>query len=481
MNNITLTGSNTLFFSRRIFFSTTSVIVTLLATSLFLIAMSTEANGVIDCDQMAWVVASETELNAAIDCFNGKTAVGNYTILLNQDISLTAGIQPINNTMSGVSLLIEGGGFVIDGQSIFNLRPFLIEEATHTTFQNITITRGGSVGVENSGVLTLINSIISNHGQNGSGDEKGGIINNRNGIITITQSTIQDNEGEIFGAGILNDGSLSINESIVNGNSSVSGGGILNFGTALINNTTIRDNEGQGGSGGGIYSRSNSETTINNSTVSNNYAEAGGGIHSSGTITITNSTISGNSSLFEGGGIETAYGIATISNSTISGNSIVTNTMADSGGGLYIFQATTTIIDSTINGNTSLGDGDNIHNEAGSLTIKNSIIADGNDYANCIGSIISNGYNISTDDSCDLDEMTDFPNTNPMLGPLQDNGGPTFTHALLEGSGAIDAGSTLLTQDQRGVLRPQGGLADIGSFELVQTVQYGLFLPLISN
>ena len=57
----------------------------------------------------------------------------------------------------------------------------------------------------------------------------------------------------------------------------------------------------------------------------------------------------------------------------------------------------------------------------------------------------------------------------PLLGPLQDNGGPTFTHALLPGSPAIDhipAENCEVTTDQRGVARPQGAACDIGAYEL---------------
>jgi len=93
---------------------------------------------------------------------------------------------------------------------------------------------------------------------------------------------------------------------------------------------------------------------------------------------------------------------------------------------------------------------------------------------NCSGAIIDGGHNISSDDSCGFDPANgSMPNTNPLLGWLQDNGGPTWTHALLEGSPAIDAGDDALcpTTDQRGAPRPLDGngdglaVCDIGSFE----------------
>jgi len=90
-------------------------------------------------------------------------------------------------------------------------------------------------------------------------------------------------------------------------------------------------------------------------------------------------------------------------------------------------------------------------------------------------SLISQGYNVDSDGSCQLTAPTDRPGVDPQLGPLQDNGGATLTHALLPGSPAIDAipwgtngcGTTLIS-DQRGQARPQpaSGACDIGAYEV---------------
>jgi hypothetical protein len=89
--------------------------------------------------------------------------------------------------------------------------------------------------------------------------------------------------------------------------------------------------------------------------------------------------------------------------------------------------------------------------------------------------LTSHGFNLDGDGTCGLDQMTDLPDTDPMLGALMGNGGPTETHALLAGSPAIDhippadctdiAGAPV-TADQRGVSVPQGAGCDIGAFEL---------------
>lgn len=105
------------------------------------------------------------------------------------------------------------------------------------------------------------------------------------------------------------------------------------------------------------------------------------------------------------------------------------------------------------------------------VVVKNAIVS-GNTLDNCDtaqlgGAISSQGNNISSDESCPFTQSTDKRNTNPLLGPLQDNGGPTDTRALLAGSPATDAGSNAAcpTTDQRGVERPQGTACDMGAFE----------------
>jgi hypothetical protein len=216
------------------------------------------------------------------------------------------------------------------------------------------------------------------------------------------------------------------------------------------------------------------DVTISGLTITNGNANLntdgvslGGGIfNNGGTLTITNSTLSGNSASDAGGGIFNSVShsnatnvSATITNSTLSGNS------AGIAGGILNSQvgstccATVTIGDTVLNA----GAGANI----------------GNLFS---GTITSLGYNLSSDDGGGfLTGPGDQINTAPMLGPLQDNGGLTFTHALLTGSPAIDKGKNFsaATTDQRGpgfartvdlgLPRPTGGDGtDIGAFE-VQT------------
>jgi hypothetical protein len=118
---------------------------------------------------------------------------------------------------------------------------------------------------------------------------------------------------------------------------------------------------------------------------------------------------------------------------------------------------------------------------AATITAANTIVS-GNSApagANCYdgagglsSSFVSTGHNVEDLDTCNFDQPSDQPNTNPLLGALVDNGGPTATHALLPGSPAINAGDNstcaaapVSGMDQRGIPRPQGLVCDIGAYE----------------
>jgi hypothetical protein len=227
--------------------------------------------------------------------------------------------------------------------------------------------------------------------------------------------------------------------------------GIQNGGTLTISNSTVAGNLGTifgGGSGGGIYNDNLGTVTINNSTVSGNRANVGGGIYNDnlGTVTINSSTVSGNTASGPegfgfGGGIANS-GTLTINNSTVSGNSADRN-----GGGI-----------------------------SGYSTLQNSIVAN-NSGGNCDSSMNSNGYNLSSDNTCNFNGTGDLNNTDPKLGQLGYYGGATQTIPLLSGSPAIDAGNPngctdsqghLLKTDQRGEPRhdkEDTSGCDMGAYE----------------
>jgi hypothetical protein len=288
--------------------------------------------------------------------------------------------------------------------------------------------------------------------------------------VVLSKFTIRNGKAN-YGGGIFNSGMLTINDSIISGNTALagfrnacSGGGVLNDGTLSINHTTISGNKAVEGGGLCIHRTA----TINNSTITGNTASDtganpnGGGIFStSATLTINNSTISGNVTAqygdhgygAEGGGI---YGSATVNNSTISGNSA--GGYSGLAGGIY---GSVTVSNSTITGNSaSYGVGGIIGGYQ--TTLENTIVA-GNSNGNCGININSNGYNLSSDNTCNFNNTGDLNNTDPKLGQLGNYGGPTQTIPLLAKSPAIDAGNPygctdgsgkLLKTDQRGKPRP---------------------------
>jgi hypothetical protein len=154
----------------------------------------------------------------------------------------------------------------------------------------------------------------------------------------------------------------------------------------------------------------------------------------------------------------------------VSGNS------AGFGGGILNF-GSVTLTNATVTDNSANFNGSGIFNglnPRGTVTLKNTIVA--NSFINCSGPITSAGHNLDSGNTCGLTGPGDLTNINPLLGPLQDNGGVTFTHALLPGSPAIGTGSPDCpppATDQRGVTRPQGATCDIGAYELSAATRAG--------
>lgn len=456
----------------------------LVLVSVLILALARQARAGFDCSGNIWSVNNESALNSAIACYNSQVTAGSYTITFTQNISLTTNTTGISNTTSGVALVLDGSGLTIDGQNIEGVRPFTIEPDTVVTIQNIWVTGGHTTadaggGIRNEGELTLQHSTVSGNVTSHNG---GGIGNE--GTLIVIDCTISDNSTDNSGGGLMSDsGTLTVNNSVISGNTAERhGGGIYSFnGTLAIDNSTINGNSATN-AGGGIVTFV-IVATINNSTIRDNTANhEGGGLHGGGNVTINNSTISNNSvSKGPGGGINhfTFGSTLVINNSTISGNSATD----DWGGGIITsFDTTTSISSSTISDNSSITS-DNLAGRAGGilnsgiLNIDNSIIANSTGNEECLnfgGTINDIGYNIVEDNSCGFTGGSD-----PMLAPLQDNGGPTFTHALFPGSPAINRGNTTLTTDQRGASRPQGLSDDIGAFEGTFVFSDFVYLPIV--
>ena len=383
------------------------------------------------------------------------------TLLLTMDAPAFASHTPVTNTNDGGAGSLRQA--IIDASSGETIDVTGVSGTILLTSGQIVITKSLTINGPGAATLTIdgdaSSRIFSVNGgvtvsisgltiTNGSASPGGAIFNL--GVLTITNSTISDSSGTTRGGGIYNSGgTLNLSGSIISGNTATGGttrgGGIWNSGTATITNSTISGNTAQGSTSDGAGLWNSGTMTVTNSTISNNTGQFGTGIRNAeGTLTVTNSTISGNGA--SGGGDAVSPGI-------------------DTNGGIVI------LISSTIAENRANQFG-SIRNwgtsSAGSIT--NTILDGITAAVECGGGFLlpSLGHNLSEDGSCGFTATGDLQNTDPLLGPLADNGGPTFTHELLTGSPAIDAGDkdAAPVTDQRGISRPQGSQSDIGAFEV---------------
>lgn len=277
--------------------------------------------------------------------------------------------------------------------------------------------------------------------------------------VNISGVTVQHGSAAT-GAGLNVSGALTLHGSRVTDNVASSvGGGIYAGGTLTVTQSRIDGNEATGG--GGIFV-SFLPVTVEDSEISGNHVSGGGGgIYSSGTLVVVNSTLSGNSAGGDGGGLYVVESNDNhLYNVTIAGNT------AGAAGG-------------------ESGDGGGVR-ALGGVSASNTIVGGNNDnssggdqHPDCSGTLSSGGYNlIANVAGCTIggDISGNQLGVDPLLGPLQNNGGSTLTHALLEGSPALDGGNpggchdhdgALLASDQRGSDRPGAGsaLCDIGAYE----------------
>ena len=313
---------------------------------------------------------------------------------------------------------------------------------------------------------------------NGSADNGGGMYN-YDGTSIMENITFSGNTANYSG-GLFNYGSCMLTNVTFSSNSAYNGGGMYNYGTSILTNVIFNSNSSFN-YGGGMISYGTS--TLTNVTFSHNSAtEYGGGMFNSGTSTLTNVTFSDNSAVYSGGMYN--YGTSILENVTFSGNSAVYS------GGMYNYYGTATLTNVTFNGNSASGFGGGVYvGDDSTLILKNTILAINTapKSPDCYGILISYGYNlIQNTTGCTIsgDEKGNIYGKDPLLGPLADNGGYTLTYALLPGSPAIDAADFTdpygnpVTEDQRGVSRPQGPVNDIGAFELVYQVHW-FWLPFV--
>lgn len=374
--------------------------------------------------------------------FTGTIGLTSATLTITQDVIITG----------------PGSGLLTVHRASGGFRVFTMNPAT-VSISGMTIADGlaaDGAGILADGSLTLTDVIIKDCGASNSG---GGIINYLD--LTLTNCTIQNCTAITDGGGIYNDdGTVIATNLILTDCYAVGdGGGIWNGGGDVTHTGgSITDNQADGVGGGILNTGTYTPTDL---AISGNVPN---GINNSGTIPIVRCTLSGNN-----GGLDNT-GTVTIDNSTLSGN---INYAVQN-------EFVLGITHSTITNNGSGGLGGVNNSAAANLTIQNTIFCLNTNYdiTTADGDCTSNGNNIFGVAIVDgspgtlstgVDDQYNVTSVQLNLGPLQDNGGPTFTHALLVGSVAIDAGNNVSAPatDQRGAgfSRVINGTIDIGAFE----------------
>ncbi len=366
-------------------------------------------------------------LRADIAAANSGDTIVFATSLDGKTITLTSGQLTISK-----NLTIQGPGanqLTISGDQLS--RVFEVNANQPVVLSGLTISNGHSA----------IGGAIFNHS-----------------TLTISGCTVSNSRTFIVGSGggIFNSGTLTVSNCTVSGDFANIGGGIYNSGTMTVSNSTVFGNKSSY-NGAGIYNRGT--LTVSGSTLSGNGAQSGdgGGIENySGTATLTNSTLCNNKARYGGGALCVELGKATLTNCTLSLNS------ANYGGGIDMFYqgGHLNLTNTIVAGNYILSGGPDIYNPwGGAIFADHNLIGDGagcNDISNGSGGNIVGGIN--------------RPPIYARLGPLQNNGGPTQTMALLAGSPAIGHAdnSRAPAADQRGVTRidEAGETTDIGAFEV---------------
>jgi hypothetical protein len=401
-----------------------------------------------------------------------------------------------------VSASGSGGGMHIgtggDGSLRHTVVKTVFENNISTVGPGSLVPSGGGLMFSSSKGLLLKESQFL--GNIGNGGEGGGVYVSSGGqAVDVENCVFQDNASDGHGGGMR----------------------VGLGGTVLVTDSIFDNNEsraGSNGQGGGLYVNNGDDVTVIRSTFTANSADAEGGggyLHPQGTsggLVVTDSTFNGNTAVLSGGGAHLHVAQeGVIANSTFSANT----TGGEGGGFYYSASMGPAITNSTFSGNTAALSGGGMQLDVGGLSsfnnltvvqntsttgagggaevgfmtvFRNSIFfqnsaAVGNSddcFGPASGLVTSDGYNIWGPEADNVDcnmvgDLNDLFDVDPMIGALADNGGPTFTHALLAGSPAIDGGNptgcedadgNLLTVDQRGMVRPFGVNCDIGAYEL---------------
>lgn len=340
----------------------------------------------------------------------------------------------------------------------------------------IEISGNNAVRIFNWGVSggnLLIRSVVLKNGLM-TGTSDGAVIYISTGSVQIENVDFVENEaydgGAIYVAG--SNANVKIINSNFTGNTATHAGGIiyLDGGNLTFQNNTVTENT-SANLAGALLIDSLGSSVIENNTFQHNSTMNGGAIQllsvSGATITIRQNLFSENVASNYGGAIYENFGHTT-TNLLIENNTFYANS-ALAGGGVKVNHPTT-LQNNTFSANTATNNGASLSlaNNA-QVTLNNNIFANGGGSAECYTSDNTYTSITGTNNLADDGSLACLPSLtgDPLLGSLADNGGPTWSMALLHGSPAIDTGdnSSCSVVDQRSAARPIGVACDLGAFE----------------
>ena len=422
---------------------------------------------------------SARDVGGGIKSWESTLSIADSVIRGNMSVDYGGGIRFINRGDRPVKLTIRDS-MIRDNQAGFDLSPrpqasdvlgggiYALGGEVHiqdTTIAGNEADRGGGVAVwdnlESSNTVLIEGSTISGNRARQTAYRGGGGLFIRVPVLHLKDSQVTGNRSEGVGGGLhIQNGEVDILRTLISENQAPAGGGIFLGNLSQPKTLALR---------------------VKVSTLKRNFATAnagpgGGGIlHRSNRMTVQESAVIDNVSASSGGGIavqpfpESAFPSAALQNVTLSGN------QAQVGGGISA-AGDLSLRHVTLAGNHARNEGGGVDYQPlqqAQFTLENSILAENTaekaGSRNCRTPVPqSGGVNLEDGDSCGFDGKMGQVNTDPLLRSLGDYGGETLSRTLRSSSPAIDAAArdSCLSEDQRGIQRPQGKGCDLGAVEI---------------
>ena len=406
-------------------------------------------------------------------------------------------------TQSSLISNTANGGY---GGAIFNDTGGTLSVSNSTFSDNAALyvygySAGSGGGIYNNGSLSVAKSVFV--GNTADGSPGGGIANN-SGWANVSESIFTRNSA-YHGGGISSSAPLTITGSTIFSNTATNGAGISNGSILNLYTSQIISNVASGAAylwdGGGIFNHGTLKITL--SKITGNTAKRGGGIYNGATLNVISSTLSGNSAGLFGGGIFNDYLANASASLVVTDSTFFTNSSGWTGGGIANTDELR-LVNTTFTGNTAVQWGGGLahygYDIGGNIichtfnavnitmagnsaprgneiltscpaTLTNSIVASTSPASACDFdgiAVTDGGYNLDNGNSCGFSSAHhSLINTNPLLQPFGNYGGPAPTFALSQNSPAINAANDAACPktDERGMRRPMGTHCDIGAYE----------------